>query len=274
MGEWRAQDHKGPEPEDMGRRGSHTFIKDTRVRANQQLSIWARFVYPKPMRSILQVLLLLMPLSATAWVIDSGHGGNDDPGVSGCGTLNEASLTLDVAARLKDNLSGSTVLTRRSDQSLTWPDRIAIANQRRTDPFISLHAEIAPGSTAKGVRIYVLLPSLAELRLPSAPLASVGELRLRSLENVALEYAVESDHMATEIQALLLDELPKVPVKIMRGLYLPLLGVEAPSVMIGVGFLSNQEDCQRLTDDRQREQLAKLLAKALKEYKRNRRERS
>jgi len=226
------------------------------------------------MRWILLLLSLLTPVAAAAWVIDSGHGGNDDPGVSGCGTLNEASLTLDVAVRLKDDLSGSTLLTRRSDQNLTWSERIAIANERRTDPFISLHAEVAPGSAAKGVRIYVLLPSLAELRLPSAPSAALGDLRLRSLENVALEYAVESDHMATEIQAVLLEELPQVPVKIMRGLYLPLLGVEAPTVMIGVGFLSNQEDCQRLTDDRERERLAKLLAKALKEYKRHRHERS
>src|SRR5262249_2750659 len=88
-------------------------------------------------------------------VIDPGHGGHDT-GTIGSGGLREKDLVLDVARRLRDYIAKNypdieVLLTRDSDRFIALEERTAIANSKRADLFISIHANSSPSKVASGV---------------------------------------------------------------------------------------------------------------------------
>lgn len=89
------------------------------------------------------ILLLALPGWAAAYsvvVIDAGHGGRD-PGTRWHGLM-ERNLTLDVAKRVETILKGAgipTVMTRRTDVTMSLDERVAIANRRRNALLVSIH---------------------------------------------------------------------------------------------------------------------------------------
>ncbi len=91
-------------------------------------------------------------------VIDAGHGGKD-PGCIGKGGTQEKTVVLSVAKKLKTRLDANgfkTYLTRSGDTYLKLAERAAIAEKKRADLFISLHANANPSRDMKGFSIYTL----------------------------------------------------------------------------------------------------------------------
>ena len=80
-------------------------------------------------------------------VIDPGHGGKD-PGAIGKNGLQEKSVVLEVCRELKKILSQynglEVILTRETDIYLPVESRPVIANQKRADLYISVHANAFP----------------------------------------------------------------------------------------------------------------------------------
>jgi N-acetylmuramoyl-L-alanine amidase len=112
--------------------------------------------------------------SARCIVIDPGHGGHDT-GTIGSGGLREKDLVLDVARRLRDYISKSypeieVILTRESDRFIALEERTAIANSRRADLFISIHANSSPSRIASGVETFIQDPNRKpKYETPPAP---------------------------------------------------------------------------------------------------------
>ena len=91
-------------------------------------------------------------------VIDAGHGGKD-PGCIGKGGTKEKVVVLAVAKKLKAKLDAAgfkTYLTRSDDTYLKLAERASIAERRKGDLFISLHANANPSRAMKGFSIYTL----------------------------------------------------------------------------------------------------------------------
>jgi len=92
-------------------------------------------------------------------VIDPGHGGKD-PGAIGPGGLREKDVVLKIAMklekRLQRDLGLETILTRRDDVFIPLDERTAIANTRRADLFVSIHANATRGRRTRGIETYVL----------------------------------------------------------------------------------------------------------------------
>lgn len=91
-------------------------------------------------------------------VVDAGHGGKD-PGCIGKGGTREKDVVLSVARKLKSKLDANgfkTYLTRSDDKYLKLAERAAIAEKRKADLFISLHANANPSRAMKGFSIYTL----------------------------------------------------------------------------------------------------------------------
>lgn len=88
-------------------------------------------------------LLVLATSSASAYsivVIDAGHGGKD-PGTRWHGLI-ERNLTLDVAKRVETILKNNgvkTVMTRRTDKTVSLDARAALANKYRDALLVSIH---------------------------------------------------------------------------------------------------------------------------------------
>ncbi len=91
-------------------------------------------------------------------VIDAGHGG-EDPGAIGQSGVLEKDITLAVArciALAAVRYPGLyVVFTRTDDRFLELTERIARAREVRAAAYVSLHANAAADSTARGVETYV-----------------------------------------------------------------------------------------------------------------------
>ena len=91
-------------------------------------------------------------------VIDPGHGGKD-PGAMGKLSLREKDITLDIAKRLKRYLEEANIevsLTRSDDSFISLWRRADMANKKDADLFVSIHANAAHSSQAKGFEVFYL----------------------------------------------------------------------------------------------------------------------
>lgn len=91
-------------------------------------------------------------------VVDPGHGGTRDGAVS-AGGVTEKQVVLQVARHVRVALEKAgirVVLTRTADRDVGLGARVAFANQRTADAFISIHANSSPVATRRGCETYVL----------------------------------------------------------------------------------------------------------------------
>src|SRR5262249_52236059 len=98
-------------------------------------------------------------------VIDPGHGGHDTGTISP-GGMKEKDLVLDVGRRLSAYIKNNypdveVIMTRDTDRFVALEERTAIANSRRADLFISVHANASPSRVASGVETFFLSPDRA-----------------------------------------------------------------------------------------------------------------
>ena len=87
-------------------------------------------------------------------VIDPGHGGKD-PGAIFAG-VSEKQVTLPISRKViakLEKLGVQAITTRSGDTYPSLDARASLANRRRADLFISIHANSAPRRSARGVEI-------------------------------------------------------------------------------------------------------------------------
>src|SRR5206468_7510185 len=92
-------------------------------------------------------------------VIDPGHGGHDQ-GTQGAKGLTEKELVLDVARRvgrlIEQQMGAEVIYTRSDDTFIPLEGRTALANEKKADLFLSIHANSSAVRTAGGVETYYL----------------------------------------------------------------------------------------------------------------------
>ncbi|MEK6324049.1 MAG: N-acetylmuramoyl-L-alanine amidase [Acidobacteriota bacterium] len=223
-------------------------------------------------------------------VIDPGHGGHDTGTIS-AGGMREKDLVLDVGRRLRAYIKNKypeveVIMTRDSDRFVALEERTAIANARRADLFISVHANASLSRAASGVETFFLSPDRAPAEdlqaaaRENARLASntAGEKREPMFASVTIGNRVaESRELARYIQAGLVRGIgaqsPRTAMN--RGVkhapFAVLLGAAMPSVLAEVSFLSNPKDEALLQTGQFRERVAASLFAGLNAYlKKNR----
>ncbi len=98
-------------------------------------------------------------LKVTRVVIDPGHGGRDQ-GTTGPHGLLEKDLVLDVALRLgkliETTMGSEVIYTRADDTFIPLSARTELANDKKADLFISIHANSSPYPAIRGVETYYL----------------------------------------------------------------------------------------------------------------------
>jgi N-acetylmuramoyl-L-alanine amidase len=218
-------------------------------------------------------------------VIDPGHGGHDTGTISANG-MREKDLVLDVGRRLKNYIKSSypeieVIMTRDSDRFVALEERTAIANSRRADLFISIHANASPSRVASGVETFFLSPD----RAPAEDLQAAARENARLASDKASDKpepmfasvtvgnrVSESKELARYIQAGLVRGIgaasPRTAMN--RGVkhapFVVLLGAAMPSVLAEVSFLSNPKDEALLQTGQFRERVAASLFAGLNAY--------
>ena len=199
-----------------------------------------------PMRKIKGVMFD-QPLDSITIVLDAGHGGYD-PGANAEG-VNEASLNLAIAKKLESVLvaSGATVImTRESDIDLAsdhdgsvkradMKKRTEILSSEDATFFISLHGNISSDNSCHGSQIY---------------------------------YQIK-DQNSKELAMIIQDSLAKtteskyIPVS---GDFFVLNNSKNIGVLIEYGFLSNNNELNKLLNDKYQEAIAYSIFEGINNF--------
>ncbi len=218
-------------------------------------------------------------------VIDPGHGG-DDPGAIGLRGVFEKDVVLAIAKKLgeilKEKYNMDVILTRDKDIFIPLEDRTAIANSKKADLFISIHANASRRRNARGIETYFLNWTTDEESNRVAARENAisykkmkefqkGDLQM-ILQDKARDYKNdESRDLAGGIQASLINNLKQdykeiFDLGVKWALFYVLVGAEMPSVLIETSFISNREEEKRLSDNKYKEKIAEAIAGGINNY--------
>ncbi|GMV23347.1 MAG: hypothetical protein AMXMBFR57_32960 [Acidimicrobiia bacterium] len=217
-------------------------------------------------------------LGVSRVVIDPGHGGHD-PGAKANG-VEEAELVLDVALRVEALLQKAgvdVVLTRRTDEFIPLEERTAIANREGADLFLSIHANAARRTTARGVETYFLNfatnpeAEAVAARENATSAGSMGSLP-KLVQQITLNAKVkESREFAQIVQTSMIRGLRQVnktvqDLGVKQAPFVVLIGAQMPSVLAEISFVTNKSEATLLKRDAYKQKIAQSLADSILKY--------
>lgn len=218
-------------------------------------------------------------------VIDAGHGGIDSGAESAAGSL-EKNVTLMFAQQLRDELHklpGMRVeMTRNDDTFLRLSERVRIARQYEANLFISIHADTIRRADIRGATVYTVSDKASD-----ADARAMADRENRADAVAGITY----DNEAPEIADILMDltrrethnfslSFAKTVVKALKkdvnminnphrfAGFQVLRAPDVPSVLVEIGYLSNQQDEKLMLDPAWRTHVAEQLASAVGEFAR------
>lgn len=191
-------------------------------------------------------------------VIDAGHGGKD-PGCKGSGTI-EKDINLAIALKLATTLQqrGYTVaMTRMSDLYLTLAQRVALAQRFRPDLFISLHCNAA-GAAVSGIEVYAATPKGTPASDSKAISAKACAATPHDRTNAFVAYHTQRQLVSTL-------KLPDRASR--RKRYTVIADLNAPAILVEMGFLTNATDRATLRTPARQSLVASAIANAVDLYR-------
>lgn len=215
-------------------------------------------------------------------VIDAGHGGKD-PGAVGYKKYREKVVVYKISQELKKILRSrgyKVHMTRDRDKFVKLSKRTELANRKKADIFVSIHANAVGKKNAKkahGIECYFLSPSRsarAERVAAKENSADISEMN-RYGKNTFLNFLnshkiVASNKLAIDLQRGMLGALnKKYKVKdggVREGPFWVLVGAQMPAVLVEVGFISHPAEAKRLVSSKYRNTLALGLANGIERY--------
>ena len=217
-------------------------------------------------------------------VIDPGHGGID-PGASGRRGTHEKNVVLAMALEMRRQLVDTgrydVILTRDDDSFVRLRDRLQIARASEGHLFLSLHADsLANDKSVHGAAVYTLSNQASGEE--AERLASIenradilGGIDLSHHEPLITQILIDlaqrdANGKSIKIGEILVDELSKV-TRLLRKRrqqagFVVLKSPDMPSALVELGYLSNEGDEKRLTDQDHLGDLAKGIVKAIDRY--------
>lgn len=216
-------------------------------------------------------------------VIDAGHGGVD-PGAIGVSGEFEKNITLAAARELKAQLDRTgrykVVLTRDRDVFIRLRDRVAISRAAGADLFMSLHADAVSNPNTRGLSIYTLSQNASDAEAQAladkenkADLIAGLDLSHESAEvaNILIDLAQrESMNHSAIFAGYVVDEMGRL-LKLLDNThrfagFAVLKAPDVPSVLVEMGYLSNDQEEQLLRQSAYRAKLATALVHSIDRY--------
>lgn len=216
-------------------------------------------------------------------VIDAGHGG-EDPGAIGVNEYKEKIIVFEIAKELEGILKSygyKVYMTRSRDEFVKLSQRTKFANEKNADVFISVHANAVKSSSSNdvhGIECYFLSPSRSDRakrvasQENSADMSDMNMYGKDSYLNLLNHHNIlASNKLAIDLQRGMLGSLNKKYDNVRdggvrEGPFWVLVGAQMPSVLVEVGFLSNQREASRLADSNYRRTLTMGLANGVHRY--------
>ena len=173
------------------------------------------------------------PKKTITVVIDAGHGGHDD-GAKFEG-FSEKEIVASFAQKIKANNTDKNViihLTRTEDNFISLQDRAKFINELKPDLVLSLHVNGNENTDASGVEFYI------------SPKSSTYENAKIIAENLNSRFVNNNGLKSRGVK---------------DANFTLLRDTEYPSITVELGFLSNENDRNYLTDNNQQEKIAATI---------------
>ena len=217
-------------------------------------------------------------------VLDPGHGGVDPGAVRG--SIHEKRITMAVAEEVRRQLEASkryrVVMTRSRDIFVELRDRVKFAQDQEGDIFISLHADTHPKRDTRGASVYTLSETASDkeaerLAKKENMVDIIGGVDLTGYSpettNILLDLTrrrtmEESSVFATYlISQFRKKKINLQPYKTHRFAgFAVLKAPEVPSVLVELGYLSNNTDKKMLQDRDFHRTVGRAILASLDEY--------
>ena len=219
-----------------------------------------------------------------AIIIDPGHGGRD-PGAIGEHNIQgqilrsiEKDIVLNVSKKLHALLTASfpdkqVLITRDGDTFPSLDARVALANSVPLAPneaaiFVSVHANASSNRNARGYEVWYLSPGFRR-QLLSQSQGTVSEEVLPILNSMLEEQlTTESIYLANAILTRMKEMVGNLSPS--RGLkaqeWFVVKNARMPSVLVELGFVSNEIEAILMNDDAYMMKLAEALYKGINDF--------
>ena len=209
---------------------------------------------------VLRPVLDSAPRRVATILLDPGHGGHDTGTRAASGrTEKELNLALGLQLAAALRAAGFTVhLTRENDLFLPLDHRAELAARHGAQLLISIHHNAAANPRAEGIETFALTP----IGAPSSSGGKGQNARFNGNrfdgENLLLAYL---------IQNALLRRTGAVDRGIKRARFAVLKDINAPGVLVELGFVSNPREERLLNDRDYIEKLARAIAEGILCYR-------
>lgn len=216
-------------------------------------------------------------------VLDPGHGGVDPGAVRGERT--EADLVLTFARELAEALRRTgrvdVALTREGDVFVPLPTRVTIARAARADAFVSIHADALAEGRARGATVYTLSETASDAA--SAALAEQHD-RADILQGIDLSRSddvvadvlmdlarVETAPRSEALADSLVGAVGEAELRLHgrpRGEagFTVLRAADIPSVLLEIGFMSDEHDLENILDPDWRARMQQALVAGILDW--------
>lgn len=182
-------------------------------------------------------------LAGSVVVLDPGHGADDSGATGLSGSVKESDINILIAYQVKDALQqqGVTVyMTRYADDDINLEGRKIFARTVKPDLFVSIHSNASSTSSSIGTSAFYYKPFSVDLAT-----------------NIY-------DEIVSVYKNYLYAGRQELYSEISRGVkYYPFSVTrldECPSVLIEVGFMTNDEECYMLTQSQNQQLIGQAIA--------------
>lgn len=213
-------------------------------------------------------------------VIDPGHGGVDSGTTSSTGVM-EKDIVLAVAKELQEKIEATgkvaVMLTRTDDHFLPLNDRVRFARDHAADLFVSVHADSEHEGSVRGATVYTLsdkasdrdAAALADKENSSDLIAGLDtepesddvadilvDLTRRETRNFSLMFANDLVGDLGSATRLIRNPRRAAGFRVLRA-------HDVPSVLMEIGYLSNDQDEKLLTSQDWRDRVTEAMTQSV-----------
>ncbi|MBQ9804033.1 MAG: N-acetylmuramoyl-L-alanine amidase [Lentisphaeria bacterium] len=192
--------------------------------------------------------------------LDMGHGGKD-PGAIGRFSK-EKHLTLAIGwqvAVMLQRYGYKVVMSRRRDVQIPLKQVGVLQNRSKSDLFVSIHINSAANRKLTGIETYCLTPA-------GAPSSNGGKAESKSYPGNRFDS--NNFLLAWHIQQSLLYHTRANDRGVKRARFAVLKDLNAPGVLVEVGFISNSLEERRLNQRMYQDKLARGIVAGIVSYSR------
>ncbi|EPH5974062.1 N-acetylmuramoyl-L-alanine amidase family protein [Campylobacter upsaliensis] len=217
-------------------------------------------------------------------VLDAGHGGKDSGALSKNKRLKEKDIVLSTTLKIGNELKKrgfKVYYTRTTDKFINLRDRTKIANDRKADLFLSIHANAAPNTSraksSEGLETFFLSPARSERSKKAAEKENQGdfeEMNYFSKQSILnflnREKIVASNKLAIDIQKGVLAKT-RTRYKVVDGgvreaPFWVLVGASMPAILLEIGYITHPSEGERIANKNFQDLLAKGIADGVENY--------